>query len=33
LNKEVIALAEEKYCPIWAMLKGNIEIVVTYAII
>jgi putative redox protein len=26
---KVIALAEEKYCPVWAMLKGNVEIVVT----
>ena len=26
---KVIALAEEKYCPVWAMVKGNVEIVVT----
>ncbi|HSQ34708.1 MAG TPA: OsmC family protein [Candidatus Binatia bacterium] len=26
---KVIALAEEKYCPVWAMVKGNVEIKVT----
>jgi len=24
----VIQLAEEKYCPVWAMVKGNVEIVI-----
>jgi uncharacterized OsmC-like protein len=24
--KKVIALAEEKYCPVWAMIKGNVMI-------
>jgi len=27
----VIRLAEEKYCPVWAMMKGNVEIVVTHS--
>ena len=24
--KKVIGLAEEKYCPVWSMIKGNVEI-------
>lgn len=24
--KKVVALAEEKYCPVWAMIKGNVEV-------
>ncbi|NTW31326.1 MAG: OsmC family protein [Bacteroidetes bacterium] len=31
LNK-VIQLSEEKYCPVWAMIKGNVEIDVKYKI-
>jgi putative redox protein len=31
LNK-VIRLSEETYCPVWAMLKGNVEIEVKYKI-
>ena len=30
--KKVIALAEEKYCPVWAMIKGNTEVVTTFII-
>lgn len=30
--KKVIALAEEKYCPVWAMIKGNTEVETTYII-
>ena len=25
--KKVIKLAEERYCPVWAMVKGNVEVV------
>ena len=31
LNK-VIALSEDKYCPVWAMLKGNVQVTVRYTI-
>ena len=31
LNK-VIKLSEDTYCPVWAMLKGNVEIEVKYTI-
>ncbi len=31
LNK-VIVLAEDKYCPVWAMMKGNVEINFKYEI-
>jgi putative redox protein len=31
LNR-VLKLSEETYCPIWAMLKGNVEIIVTHSI-
>ncbi|MGE5381497.1 MAG: OsmC family protein [Methylocystaceae bacterium] len=27
-----IQLAEEKHCPVWAMLKGNVEITTNYSI-
>ena len=27
--KKVIALAEEKYCPVWAMIRGNTEVETT----
>jgi len=30
--KKALALAEEKLCPVWAMLKGNVEISVSYFI-
>jgi putative redox protein len=26
--QKVISLSEESYCPIWAMMKGNVEIVI-----
>jgi putative redox protein len=29
----VIKLANESYCPVWSMLKGNVEIEVRYNII
>ncbi len=32
MNK-VIKLSEETYCPVWAMVKGNVEISVKYNII
>jgi putative redox protein len=31
LNK-VVALAEDKYCPVWAMIKGNVQVSVRYTI-
>jgi len=30
--KKVIALAEEKYCPVWSMIKGNVVINLDYTI-
>jgi len=30
--KKVIKLSEDTYCPVWAMLKGNVEIEVKYNI-
>ena len=30
--EKVIALAEEKYCPVWAMIKGNVKISFIYTI-
>ncbi|MRR16887.1 MAG: OsmC family peroxiredoxin [Deltaproteobacteria bacterium] len=30
--QKVIRLAEETYCPVWAMLKGNVDIVTQYEI-
>jgi putative redox protein len=29
---KVINLSEDKYCPVWAMLKGNVEIEVSFKI-
>lgn len=29
---KVIKLSEDTYCPVWAMLKGNVEIKVSYTI-
>jgi putative redox protein len=31
LNK-VLKLSEELYCPVWAMLKGNVEIIIRHSI-
>ncbi len=31
--KKVITLSEEKYCPVWALLKGNVTINLNYRII
>ena len=31
MNK-VIQMSEEKYCPVWAMLRGNVEIDIRYTI-
>jgi putative redox protein len=28
--EKVIALADEKYCPVWAMIRGNVEVVVSH---
>lgn len=30
--EKVTRLSEELYCPVWAMLKGNVEIIVSYNI-
>lgn len=30
--KKVVALAEEKYCPVWSMIKGNVIINLEYTI-
>jgi hypothetical protein len=30
--KKVLALSESSYCPVWAMLKGNVEIIVLHNI-
>ena len=30
--KQVIGLAEEKYCPVWSMIKGNVTIEFNYNI-
>jgi putative redox protein len=30
--EKVIELAEERYCPVWAMLKGNVEIEIKHKI-
>jgi putative redox protein len=32
LNK-VIKLSEDTYCPVWAMIKGNVEVEIKYNII
>lgn len=29
---KVIKLSEEKYCPVWSMIKGNVEVTVLYEI-
>ncbi len=29
---KVVALAEDKYCPVWAMIKGNVQVTVRYTI-
>jgi len=29
---KVLQLAEETYCPVWSMLKGNVDMEVTYSI-
>ena len=31
LNK-VLKLSEDTYCPVWAMLKGNVDIFINYSI-
>jgi putative redox protein len=31
--KKVIKLSEETYCPVWAMLKGNVEVEVKFNIV
>lgn len=31
--EKVLKMAEEKYCPVWAMLKGNVEIEVCHNIV
>ncbi len=31
--EKVIKLSEETYCPVWSMLKGNVEVVTKYNII
>jgi putative redox protein len=30
---KVIALAEDKYCPVWSMLKGNVELFINYQLL
>jgi putative redox protein len=30
--QKVVAMAEEKYCPVWAMIRGNVEVQVEYVI-
>lgn len=30
--QSIIELAEQKYCPVWAMIKGNVEVKITYVI-
>lgn len=30
--RRCIELTEEKYCPVWAMIRGNVEVVVDYII-
>ena len=31
--KKVVGLAEDKYCPVWAMIKGNAEIKCNFTIV
>lgn len=30
--EKVIKMSEEQYCPVWSMLKGNIEVMISYKI-
>lgn len=30
--KKVVDLAEDKYCPVWSMIKGNTIVEITYKI-
>lgn len=30
--EKLTAMAEEKYCPVWAMIRGNVEVTVRYKI-
>lgn len=30
---KVLILSEETYCPVWAMLKGNVEIIINHTIV
>jgi putative redox protein len=30
--KKVVGLAEDKYCPVWGMIKGNVAIHISYTI-
>jgi len=30
--KKVISMSEDKYCPVWSMLKGNTDIEVRFSI-
>jgi putative redox protein len=30
--EKVLKLSEETYCPVWAMLKGNVEVIVKHSI-
>lgn len=30
---KLILLSEETYCPVWSMIKGNVEVTVTYNIV
>lgn len=30
--KKLVALSEEKYCPVWAMIRGNVTVNVSYRI-
>ena len=31
--EKVITMAEETYCPVWAMIKGNVDVTTTFEII
>jgi putative redox protein len=31
--RKILELSEEKYCPVWALLKGNVEVNVKYNIL
>jgi uncharacterized OsmC-like protein len=30
--KKVLEMAEEKYCPVWAMVKGNVKVETSYKV-